>query len=54
MSDGDYIEDDQFGRPCYEITCSVCGEKGKVPFKPRKDQTHLMCKKCHKEAKRGV
>lgn len=34
----------------YEITCSKCGEKGTVPFKPLNPKG-LLCEKCFRESR---
>jgi CxxC-x17-CxxC domain-containing protein len=32
-------------RPSFEITCSNCGKKDTVPFKPR-DENDVLCREC--------
>ena len=40
-------------KPQYDITCSLCGVKDKVPFKPRGEDTAL-CRKCHSNSQPHV
>jgi len=37
---------DPYGRQLYEITCSNCGKKAQVPFKPSGDRP-VYCRECY-------
>lgn len=46
---------DQYGRQIYEVTCSSCGNKAQVPFKPSGDRP-VYCRDCYmqqRQDKRG-
>ena len=43
---------DPAGRELYDITCSSCGKKAQVPFKPSGDRP-VYCKDCYMKQRNG-
>jgi CxxC-x17-CxxC domain-containing protein len=41
-----------FQRQMYDATCSACGKKTQVPFKPR-EGSDVFCKECYFKNKNG-
>lgn len=50
-SGGDQGGQDQYGRQLHEITCSSCGNKAQVPFKPSGDRP-VYCRDCYMQQRR--
>lgn len=41
------VEKDRFGRELYEITCAICHQPSRVPFKPDPSRP-AYCGRCHR------